>query len=329
MKGIVSELTNYKFGPTFNTASFWITSDGSADAEAKFEAYSCYYFGGSTSKWYEGISTQIEVGQEVVIFGKVTFYASNSIYETVSKAAQIYSINGVTADPASIQASNVSNVAAAGVTDATLSVTLLNAEGYNVEVVGDGTVVTSASYVDNAVKYTVAANTSTEAKQGTITITLTKAGAEDVVKVVTVSQVAAGTVVTEDPYAMGDNVSWTLGTNAYLESTTVKSVRRGVFTQYPWNIEDIANSNGGILSIPKSHVYGQVAGGDVWITFTGGTNIEAQTEANKIYLSAYGNNAFIQTGHSNGTASIHEQKIIANIIFYMIAKQYVEEEEVE
>ncbi len=217
VKGIVSELTNYKYGPTFNSASFWITSDGSADAEAKFEAYSCYYLGGSTSKWYDGISTQIEVGQEVVIFGKVTKY--NTTYETASKSAQIYSINGATSDPAFIEASNVNNVAATGVSDAKLNVAIHNADGYSVSVAADGSVVTAASYAEGVVTYSVAANSTTDAKQGTITITLSKTGAENVVKVVTVSQVASGTVVQEDPFEMGENISWELGSNAYDDNT--------------------------------------------------------------------------------------------------------------
>ena len=121
---------------------------------------------------------------------------------------------------------------------------------------------------------------------------------------------------------LAKHVNMTLGNEAYQTSGKVKIVRSGVFTQYPWNIETIANANGGVLSIPTSHVYGQVANGDVWITFTGSATIDSQTDANKIYLSTYGNNAFIQTGHSSGSATLDEQKIIANIIFYMVAKQY-------
>ena len=56
---------------------------------------------------------------------------------------------------------------------------------------------------------------------------------------------------------------------------------------------------------------------DVWLTFD---NIG--TPAKSIYLSTYGNNAFIQTGHSNGSATEDEQKIIANIIFYTMSQRY-------
>ena len=106
------------------------------------------------------------------------------------------------------------------------------------------------------------------------------------------------------------------GWHQYASGTKVSIVRNGVFTEYPYKIGNIGTE----LTIPTSHVYGQVAQGDVWITFNG-----AFAEEDKVYLSTYGNNAFIQTGHSNGSATPDEQKIIANIIFYMVAKQYVEE----
>ena len=115
---------------------------------------------------------------------------------------------------------------------------------------------------------------------------------------------------------LAKHVNLSLGTNAYKASTKVKISRKGIFTEYPWKIGDVGTT----LTIPTSHVYGQVAHGDVWITF----DID-DIDANKIYLSTWGNNAFIQTGHSNGAATTDEQKIIANIIFYTFAKQYVED----
>ena len=104
---------------------------------------------------------------------------------------------------------------------------------------------------------------------------------------------------------------------AWNGKTVLTIQRKGVFTEYPYAIGDIGTK----LSISQSHVYGQVAHGDVWITFDGIDN-----PAKGIYLSTYGNNAFIQTGHTNGSATSDEKKIIANIIFYMVAKQYIEDE---
>ena len=108
----------------------------------------------------------------------------------------------------------------------------------------------------------------------------------------------------------GPGVTWS-------PSNKVKIVRKGIFTEYPHKIGAVGTE----LTIPPSHVYGQVANGEVWITFEGYEGVDA----NKVYLSTYGNNAFIQTGHSNGEATTDEQKIIANIIFYMVAKQYSED----
>lgn len=116
---------------------------------------------------------------------------------------------------------------------------------------------------------------------------------------------------------LAKHVNMELGKSAYTASTKVKIVKKGVFTEYPWKIGDVGDQ----LTIPNSHVYGQVAKGDVWITF----DSSDQIPANKIYLSTYGRNAFIQTGHSSGQATEDEQKIIANIIFYMVAKRYVDD----
>ena len=94
--------------------------------------------------------------------------------------------------------------------------------------------------------------------------------------------------------------------------------RKGIFTTYPYDIGE----EGTVLTIPTSHTSGQRAKGDVWLTFDG-----IADDANKVYLTTYGNNAMIQIGHSNGAATEDEQKILTNIIFYTVAKQYVEEEE--
>lgn len=92
--------------------------------------------------------------------------------------------------------------------------------------------------------------------------------------------------------------------------------KEGIFTSYPYQIGKINDK----LVIKNSHVYGQVAKGDVWITFD-----DISTPEKSIYLSTWGNNAFIQTGHTNGSATDDEKKIIANIVFYMVAKQYSED----
>ena len=97
-----------------------------------------------------------------------------------------------------------------------------------------------------------------------------------------------------------------------VQGTQVKIARDGIFTKYPYEI----GRAGTVLSVPNTHVYGQIAKGDVWLTFNGSSD-----PYRSIYLSTYRYNAFIQTGHQGGSATADEQKIIANIIFYAKAKQ--------
>ncbi|MEE1253005.1 MAG: Cna B-type domain-containing protein, partial [Bacteroidales bacterium] len=57
----------------------------------------------------------------------------------------------------------------------------------------------------------------------------------------------------------------------------------------------------------------QYAKGDIWLEFVGGGPYGPN---NNFYLTTYNNCAMIQTGHSNGSATPDEQKILANLIFY-------------
>lgn len=101
---------------------------------------------------------------------------------------------------------------------------------------------------------------------------------------------------------------------AWNGSNQVKIIKKGIFTEYPYNIGNVNTT----LTIPTTHNYGQIANGEIWLTFGGISNLEKN-----VYLTTYGSNALIQTGHSNGSATADEQKILANIVFYMKARQYV------
>lgn len=94
-------------------------------------------------------------------------------------------------------------------------------------------------------------------------------------------------------------------------STSVKIIKKGLFTTYPWNIGEI----GTVLKIPAAHSVGQLGNGDIWLEFVNQTAIPEGDKGN-FYLTTYNNCAMIQTGHSNGAATEDEQKIIANLIFY-------------
>ena len=88
-----------------------------------------------------------------------------------------------------------------GVTNATFTFSTKNLDGVKVNATPDKTVVTSASVSGNTVKYTVSANPNDDARKGTIT--LSAAGAEDVV--VTVNQAGIGTTETIKISSLGFN----------------------------------------------------------------------------------------------------------------------------
>ena len=100
VKGKVSAIL-YTFSASYGTGTFWISDDGTAygvSADKKktteptkdFECYSVYWFG-NEKKWAEG-DGQLEIGDEVIVCGKVTVY--NGIAETSSKKAWVYNVNG-------------------------------------------------------------------------------------------------------------------------------------------------------------------------------------------------------------------------------------------
>ena len=80
----------YTFSAQYGTATFNVSEDGKTGG-TEFICYSVYTFG--NQPWVEG-NTQVAVGDEVVICGKITNY--NGTLETASKKAYIYSLNGKT-----------------------------------------------------------------------------------------------------------------------------------------------------------------------------------------------------------------------------------------
>lgn len=89
-----------------------------------------------------------------------------------------------------IEASDITGVAAAGVLDTETTVTISNADGYDIEVTCDGTVVTEAGLDGSTLTYSVSENTTTSTRNGWIKISLTKTGSNPVEKTITVSQLA-------------------------------------------------------------------------------------------------------------------------------------------
>ena len=103
VKGKVSDIL-YTYSAKYGTATFWISDDGVAhgisedkktttDTANDFECYGVVWFGNKA--WADG-NSQIAVGDEVIIHGKLTLY--KGISETSNKKAYVYSVNGVTED---------------------------------------------------------------------------------------------------------------------------------------------------------------------------------------------------------------------------------------
>lgn len=92
VKGKISKIVaNGEFG-SYGNATFWISEDGEYhdDLTQDFEVYRCYWL--DNQKWVEG-NSQIEVGAEVIVCGRLTLYKGTA--ETSQNKAWIHNINGV------------------------------------------------------------------------------------------------------------------------------------------------------------------------------------------------------------------------------------------
>ena len=90
VKGKICSIKN-TYDASYGTAIFTISQDGTTSG-TQFTCYSLYFL--ENKSWVDG-NQQIKVGDEVVVCGKVTLY-SGSVYETQSKKAYLYSLNGET-----------------------------------------------------------------------------------------------------------------------------------------------------------------------------------------------------------------------------------------
>lgn len=96
IKGIITEIAKngtYSDSGEYGNASFYITDDGDENG-TKFYAFRVLYL--KNEKWVSG-NTDIKVGDEVIIYGKVVNYKGNTP-ETVQNEAYLYSLNGKTSD---------------------------------------------------------------------------------------------------------------------------------------------------------------------------------------------------------------------------------------
>ena len=91
IKGIIASISE-EYNSTYGNGTFYISDDGTTSNT--FLVWRAYYLG--NQKWVEG-NNQIEVGDEVIICGKVVNYYGNTP-ETVQNEAYLYSLNGSTED---------------------------------------------------------------------------------------------------------------------------------------------------------------------------------------------------------------------------------------
>ena len=93
MKGKICRIASggtYTEGGSYGNASFFLSGDGTGDGE--FQVFRALYLG---NKKFEAGQTDIKVGDEVIIYGKLMNYKGNTP-ETVSGKAYLYSLNGKT-----------------------------------------------------------------------------------------------------------------------------------------------------------------------------------------------------------------------------------------
>ena len=91
--GKISRIGNkgtYTEGGTYGNATFFISADGTESGE--FQVFRALYLG---NKKFEAGQTDIKVGDDVIIYGKLMNY-KGSTPETVSGKAYLYSLNGKT-----------------------------------------------------------------------------------------------------------------------------------------------------------------------------------------------------------------------------------------
>ncbi|MBQ9298235.1 MAG: hypothetical protein IJ223_04320, partial [Clostridia bacterium] len=103
----------------------------------------------------------------------------------------------------------------------------------------------------------------------------------------------------------------------WVGSTTVKVIKKGYLTKFPYNIET------GNLTIPYSHTTGEYAYGDIWLRYLAPYSSHApgpeqgENANNNYFITTWNNCAVTRTGHSNCAATPDEQKILANVLWYL------------
>lgn len=105
------------------------------------------------------------------------------------------------------------------------------------------------------------------------------------------------------------------GFNAVTGGTsTIMVAKKGLITNYPWSIGPIGTK----LTIPSSHASNYPTDATIWFRFyCDAYSPEEMSTTENYFLSTKNNCAYVATGHSIGKATEDEQKVLANLVFYM------------
>ena len=217
VKGKISSI-KYEYSAQYGTATYNISSDGSTGKE--FTVYGSYYF--NNMSWQKG-QTQIAVGDEVVVCGRIMLYDGKTP-EFADKMNYLVSLNGKTSsDPVENPEDKINH----GTTDAPISVAEAIAAA---EAIG-----TDASANDFYVKGKICSiKYEYSAEYGTATYNISEDGSE-------------GTVFTVYNSYYFDNKSWQVGDNQIAVGDEV--IVCGKIINYNGNTPELASKQNYLVSL--------------------------------------------------------------------------------
>ena len=172
VKGKVSKVQS-AYSESYGTGIFWISDDGTGedDVNVALEAYSVYFL--ENYNWIEG-NTQIALGDDVILYGKLTKY--NSTYETSSKKAYLYSLNGKTEDTARVlkAAAASESVEAAG---GDVKINVKGNVSWTATATNGATLSANSGKGEKTITVSIPENTASDTKEWTVTVSTEEAAA--------------------------------------------------------------------------------------------------------------------------------------------------------
>lgn len=244
-----------------------------------------------------------KAGDVITATGTITKFNTTEELK-VWKADDIEITSGSTT-PA-IEATDITGVEASGVTDATKTITISNADGWTASVTPDGTVVTAASIKDAVITYTVAANTGA-ARDGKITVKLSKSGETDITKDIKVSQLAGNT---------GGSEGWVAKSITELADGDVIVV---VSTHATNGSFAMSNDNGSsaapaavAVTVADGKLSAEPADNIKWVFKKDGANYSFQVSGTENFLYCTNNNNGLRVGSGSDKVFVIDSNYLKN-----------------